>query len=375
MRGAIVMAIMVIPARVVSAGTSVPDDSGETSEPDATEPDDSGPPSASAPLDTTEGGDESSPYGSPEDIQFQIDIMTGVVSESEMQEFWDEQSRQHELKIQQCMNDAGFDYAIQVFDQDDFIDPMADMTPLEYAEQYGFGTWTMMDPENNPYNEQEFDDPNAEFTEGMSEEELNAYYGVMSTCQNDTYQSGDIYRNPMVQQMQEDLTNQVTNDPRIREASEAWVACMEAAGHPYPSIDEMYEEFQSEDMWEAQQPFYESEAWLATSPDHAEWQQHVDNEIAVAVANADCEPPFRDANEEVYEDIQAEMAVVWQTIDWDLPPNTYEWEADMEMSGEMVVEGIGDLESTEPEGTGELTGTTEAETGLDLGDPTETTET
>jgi len=370
-----VTAITVVPAGVVNAGTSVPDDSDQTSEQGSTEPEDSGPPSASAPSDTTEGGnDESSPYGSPEDIQFQIDMMTGVLSEGEMQEFWDEQSRQTELKIQECMNEAGFEYAIQTYDQDDFVDPMSDMTPVEYAEQYGFGTWTMMDPENNPYNEQVFDDPNAEFTEGMSEEELNAYYGVMSTCQNDVYQAGDIFRNPMVQQMQEDLTNQVTNDPRMRAAAEAWVACMEAAGHPFPSIEEMQEEFQGEDTWQAQEPFYESEAWLATSPDHAEWQEHVDNEIAVAVANAECEPAYWEVNQEVYEDLQAEMAAVWQTIDWDLPPNTYEWETEMDMSGEMVVEGTGDLESTEPEGTGELTGTTEAETGLDLGGPTETTE-
>ena len=178
----------------------------------------------------------------------------------------------------------------------------------------------------------------------------------------------------MVQQIMEDFNNDVDNDPRYRDALEAWQACMADAGHPFASQEELYEAAyggqDNQEMWDLQEQFWESEAWLDTSPDHAQWQALVDEEIEIAVADATCTPALTELRQEVTADLRSSLVDMWQTIDWSLPPVTYE---DMMFPGETAVEGTSD--GTEPDGTGDPTETTEADVGLDLGgDPTETTE-
>ena len=69
-----------------------------------------------------------------------------------MEAYWREQSELDQLAIQECMNEAGFEYNLEDSDEM-FVDPFADLTPIEFAEQWGFGMYTVMDPDADPYSD------------------------------------------------------------------------------------------------------------------------------------------------------------------------------------------------------------------------------
>jgi hypothetical protein len=378
LHGCVALLALAVPAGVARAGTTEPDDTtSETTEPAGTAAEESGPPSASAPDDTT--GDESGGDQPPEDMEFQIDMMLGLVPEDEMQDYWAQQNQESERAIQQCMNEAGFEYELTGA-QDMTFDQYNGLSQLEYAQQYGFGMWTTMDPDNQqsgPMNEW----PNQSIVDELPTEEQNAWFEVNNRCSQGAYSgSGDPWSNPMVQQIMEDFRQDVDNDARYRDALAAWQACMADSGHPFADQEEMFGEvygsMEDQEMWELQSQFYESEAWLATSPDHDQWQALVDEEIEIAVADATCTPALNEARTEIQRDLRDELVAVWQTIDWSLPPVTYE---EIMFPGETIVEepsgsDVGTSEAGAPTGTGdEATGTTETPVGLDLGAP-ETTE-
>jgi hypothetical protein len=248
-----------------------------------------------------------------------------------MEAFWSAQEEQRQLAVQACMNEAGFEYAPE--NDAMFSDPNAELSPLEYAEQWGFGMWTSMDPDS-PMNAMgdDYAWPNEDIVMALSESEQNAWYEVNSQCYNDaSLESDDVYRNPMVQQALDDFWSDVENDPQVQDALAGWRDCMEAAGFPFASEDDMYTQVygEGEDQGELQSQFYESEAWDPASPDHAEWQALVDEEIGIAVANATCSPAVQEAREAVTAELRPGLVEVWQTVDWDLPPVTYEGEGDV----------------------------------------------
>jgi hypothetical protein len=341
---AVAMAAIALPAGAVGAGA-------DDSEPD----------------DTTGGGDGSAEP--PVDIEFQIDMMLGLVPEEEMNQYYEEQGRERELAIQACMNEAGFEYNPENTADAMSFDPYNGMSQLEWAQQWGFGMWTTMDPENNPYSEgsDEFVWANEEIVSNLSEAEQNAWFEVNNRCSQEAWTEDDPWSNPMVQQAMEDFNTRVDNDPRIREALETWVDCMAEAGHPFPSREAMYEavygDMDDEATWQLQEQFYESEAWEPTSPDHAEWQALVDEEIEIAVADATCSPPYDQVREVVAADLRPELVAVWQTIDWSLPPVTYPEPEIIGPEGEVIDEA--------PDDTAGQPDTTDGG-GLDLGDPIDT---
>ena len=155
----------------------------------------------------------------------------------------------------------------------------------------------------------------------------------------------------MVQQAIEDFYTDVENDPRVLDAKEVWLACMEEAGHPFASEDDMWETVYDEDL---QNKFWESSAWEPDSPDHAEWQSMVELEIGIAVANAGCSPPLQEVRQEVVADLRPAFVEVWQTIDWSLPPVTYPGEGEMifeDESGELIDVGTASSVPDGPSGT------------------------
>jgi hypothetical protein len=297
-------------------------------------------PTPSAPDGAEGDGGEGGP---PVDIEFQVDMLLGLVPEEEMQAYWAEQSQEQELEIQACMNEAGFEYNPQDADDMMSFDQYQGMSQLEWAQQWGFGFWTGMDPENNPYMGQEFEWSNDEIVNALSASEQNAWFEVNNRCSEEIYSNveNDPYRNPMVQQAMEDFETQVENDPRMREAQATWVDCMAGAGHPFTDLEAMYQQvYGDEDDFDRQNEFYESEAWKPESPDHAEWQRLVDEEIEIAVADATCTPPMQEVREEVSRDLRPELVAVWQTVDWSLPPVTYPGEGELiGPGGEIIVEG------------------------------------
>jgi hypothetical protein len=347
-RSAASVAALMIPLNLATAGA--PDDSG---------------PSTSDPVASPPDGDGQSSGPPPGDPEFQVDMILGLVPEDEMQDYWNEQGDRQQLAIQACMNEAGFEYVPENPEDMIFVDPLAELSPLEYAEQWGFGVYTMMDPESSPYSvvSEDFVWPNQEVVDGLTAAEQNAWFEVNNRCSTDAYTDEDPFRNPMVQQAIEDFYTEVESDPRVRSAVEAWRACMEAAGHPFASQDDMYEEMYDSDK---QDQFWESEAWEPDSADHAEWQSMVEREIGIAVANAECGPPLEDVRQVVVRDLRPGFAEVWQTIDWSLPPVTYPGE------GDMMFEAGDDLDHASMSTVEGPVTTDEAPVAIDLSEPTET---
>lgn len=268
------------------------------------------------------------------DADFQIDLLLGLVPEDEVEAYYAEQNAANQEQIRDCMNEAGFEY---LPDTNSFIDPRSGVSPLEWAQQYGFGVWTQMDPNSNPYGDQIYEWPNEEIVNSLSESEQNAWFTANNRCSEDSYgDDDDVYRNPMVQQALEEFYENVNNDPRVRDAENTWRDCMADAGQPFETPEAMNEQVYAvwngdEELAALETQFYESEAWTEDSPDHERWQQLVDEEIAIAVADAECSPPLYEVQEDVTRDLRSDLVEVWQTIDWDLPPVTYPGEGETEV--------------------------------------------
>ena len=388
-RGVLALTALSVPAGVATAGSTEPDDSS----PDSAAPEDtsvtntdgdaSAPPNGTAPEGSAAEGDGGITAPSADEIQFEIDMMLGLVPQEEMEQHWAEQEEEQQLAVQACMNESGFDYEIENYPVMMGGPGGLEWGTLEFAEQYGFGIWTTMDPESSGMDmAMEYTSPNDAIVNALTPEEQNAWYEVQMRCQNESYAGqDDMYRNPDVQQIMEDFYSDVENDPRTRDAQAGWVDCMEAAGFPYPSQEEMYEDVSAGDdeRLRAAQPVLRVGGVARRHPRTTpSGRRLVDHEIEVAVANAGCEPAITETREEVQRDLRDDLIAVWQTIDWSQPPVTYEGEGDVFlMPGESLPAG-----SDVPEGsTAETTeagttpeGSEEPQVGLDLGDPTETTE-
>src|SRR5687768_13719845 len=251
---------LAVPVGTVSAGTEPDDTATDSTEPAGTAAQESGPPSASAPDDTT--GDSTGGGQPPEDMDFQIDMMLGLVPEDEMEDYWAAQNQEREVQVRACMNDAGFEYEPQSSEMMQF-DQYNGMTQLEWAQQYGYGNWTSLDPDNNPYGSGQMTDWPGDAVNNLTPEEQNAWWGVYDQCQQDSYsEQDDPWSNPMVQQIMEDFYQDVENDQRVRDALATWQDCMAEAGHPFADQEELMTEIyggpEDEEMWQLQEQFYES---------------------------------------------------------------------------------------------------------------------
>ncbi|CAN5562708.1 hypothetical protein BH24ACT5_BH24ACT5_07100 [soil metagenome] len=325
--------------------TDPPGDGPADTESVATTPEDE--PSAESPL-------------TDEELQFQLDMMLGLVPDDEMQAYYEQDEQKRQEEIQECMNGAGFEYNPETQSGVSF-DGQLGLSSLEYAEQWGFGVYTTMDPETNPFNDvdQNYEWPNQEIIDGMTEAEQTSWFTMFDRCQNETYDD-QIWNNSDFQRVMEDFNTLITTDPRVVAAEKAWRECMSEAGHPYASQEEMYDEMYSDNQ---QSDFYESSAWEESSPDHAAWQAAVDNEIAVAVANVPCSEGLSEVYQTVSEDLRPQFVELWQTIDWNAPPVTYpdEFSVDGDVpfgTADVPIEGADSVPTTnEPQG------------GLDLSAP------
>jgi hypothetical protein len=238
-------------------------------------------------------------------------------------------ARRVEEVVAACMGDQGFEYTPMDTSQ------MVSMAPedldvewgtREFAEKYGYGITT------NPFGDgaeaapaQEFDDPNSEYVESMSDSEREAYYlalhgdqvfpedaedeaefvydweqnGCQGRAQHEVYEgAGDDARTTTLQDEMNAVWEQTQQDPRVAEATTAWVSCMGDAGitglttvedaqmrisdKSNAVYEEMYEPEMSTEM-----PTPEEVADL-----EAQVQERIgeitDEEIATAVADFEC---------------------------------------------------------------------------------------
>ncbi|WP_102192784.1 hypothetical protein [Microbacterium aurantiacum] len=188
----------------------------------------------------------------------------GDLSPEEQQKQFDEQSRQQEELMAECMAAEGFEYkpntqngGVAFSDDGGEWDPES----REWVEKYGYGMV------NSPWNEQmeenppeENTDPNADYIASLSESEQTAYYETLygappeedamtegatfeynwedAGCQgaaqhevqgDDPWQADEFAG--LVEKMNE-LWSSTQESPEFKELNAAWASCMADAGEP-----------------------------------------------------------------------------------------------------------------------------------------------
>lgn len=188
----------------------------------------------------------------------------------------DEEARRQEL-IRACMAEEGFDYT-PVQQPEDSFTAFGPEDEEEWARTQGFGITTWYGNEDQFSGPGvEWEDPNQEMVDAMSESEREAYYAALwgteeeqmedakteidpETGEEITYyegfgagcegkaseeiwgdqsETGDLWEelSPEMEAMYE----RVQADPRIAELDQEWSACMADAGYEYESRNKMHE--------------------------------------------------------------------------------------------------------------------------------------
>jgi hypothetical protein len=258
----------------------------------------------------------------------------GRPGDDDQQRFREQQRRVEEL-VRQCMAAEGFDY-IPMDPPDMGAMPGEGLTQREFAERYGYGMSTFF--EESMEEAEEFVDPNADQVETMTDEQRRAWeealYGPPSEqpqvaegedetvvfegfgggCQGEAAEAvyggeqdafTDLFRN-----YQEALEA----DPRWREAAESWRECMAAEGYDFAEPEDAIEAVneRAEELYQSVDPFpglteeeiaalspEELEATTPPEPDPELLAETKEFELAVAVADYDCQGDLRRATAEV----------------------------------------------------------------------------
>ncbi|MFP3913432.1 MAG: hypothetical protein ACLFWM_01030 [Actinomycetota bacterium] len=198
----------------------------------------------------------------------------GSDPEAQQAQFRDQEARVQEA-IRQCMAEQGFEYQPVMPPEEAFS--VSEVDEEERVRTQGFGITTYFGNEEEMGMGQEFEDPNQDMLEEMSDSERQAWqealYGtqeeqeeLMETeideetgetmmtstgfgagCQGEAYeaefgdqeQTQDLWRE--LEPQMEEMRQRVEADPRIVELNEEWSACMAEAGYEFESRNDMYD--------------------------------------------------------------------------------------------------------------------------------------
>lgn len=254
---------------------------------------------------------------------------------------WDEdesvrQSNRVEELVAECMAEQGFDYT--PVDQSQYYGDSwepeeldVEWGTIEFAEQYGYGITTNpwdRGSEEDAAAEPEFEDPNQEYVESMSEGEQQAYYealwgvqedievtdegdeaeyeydwktaGCQGAAQHEVFEGGE--EADEFADLNEEMSaiwETVESDPRIAELNTTWASCMADAGHTgYAAVgdaeNELHEQVNA--LWEEQSLIgmdpdaeFDEAAWAAAEKEIAEkTKEFTPREIELATADFTC---------------------------------------------------------------------------------------
>lgn len=269
---------------------------------------------SSSPESSGDAAERESPLG-----EYMSAIYGGDLSPEEQQAQFDDQNRQIEETVADCMVEQGFEYVPNTANGGYVSSDDVPWEPddREWVQQWGYGAV------NNPYNEQptpepdEYVDPNADYVASLSESEQTAYtealYGPQPTeeeiaamgdepqeydwttagcygeAQHEVYDEQDPTQSdefkPLMDAMNE-LYESTQSDPRMTDLDAAWSECMDAAGHggfaTQPDAQNS--------IYDAQNELYEQtgEGEEYTEPDPAATEALGKEEIELALADLDC---------------------------------------------------------------------------------------
>lgn len=189
---------------------------------------------------------------------------------------FDDEQRVVEDAIAECMSGKGFEYQPVVYDSGEATEYTVE-DAVEQARVYGLGVSLSynnpeFDEEMASQNE-EFADPNAEYTESLSEAELTAFYealdgtpeemaeyettevdpetgetytvmeGAGAGCRGEAQRSlgqDDQAVYDAIEPFQTEIGERVEADTRIVDAKEAWATCMSDKGFDYADEEAVY---------------------------------------------------------------------------------------------------------------------------------------
>ena len=275
-----------------------------------------------------------------------------------MQAQFEDEQRQVEEHIAQCMAEEGFEYIPQDPDLGQAVThPRDEMEPDEFREEYGYGLTTVdmseqMDPGEQPQ------DPNLEIQEEMDEAERQAYQEAlqgempepdpeadpeepvefeMGGCRGEAMEEVRGEQQALQEELGDDLQElyeRVESDPRIVEARQGWSACIREAGWEFDEPTDTFEHLsdrQNELMQEAgagepgelpdelaelepgEEPPEDIEMPEPPEPDPEALEELQDEEIELAQADHECQlEHFGDIDEEtmqpeLYDEVLAEF--------------------------------------------------------------------
>jgi hypothetical protein len=257
----------------------------------------------------------------------------GMPGEDDAQRFREQHRRVEEL-VRQCMAAEGFDY-VPMDPPDMGAMPGNGLTQREFAERYGYGMSTFF--EESMEQSQEFVDPNAEQLEAMTDEQRRAweealyapseqppvpegedetvvFEGFGGGCQGQAAEAVYGAEQAQFEELFGDYQEALEADPRWREAAEAWRECMAAEGYDFAKPEDAIEAVseRADELYQSVDPFAgmtqeeiaaltpeEVEAATAVEPDPELLAETKEFELAVAIADYDCQTELRRATAEV----------------------------------------------------------------------------
>jgi hypothetical protein len=203
-----------------------------------------------------------------------------------------EEERARQEVIAECMREQGFEYS--PVDPDQFVsfeEPGGlEWGSDEWVAKYGFGISTQRwsqdevgpDLVGHEYDDQgeQFEDPNQDYVESLSDSEREAYYAALSGdpenfpaidetlseeeieaqtegfewepsgCEGEAYdETGSGTANEFYQEYGDELDTmyeRMQNDPRIVEAEQALSDCVADKGYDYTDMESVYETFEAD---------------------------------------------------------------------------------------------------------------------------------
>ncbi|MCR2794378.1 hypothetical protein NQ156_15015 [Microbacterium sp. zg.Y625] len=278
--------------------------------------------------DTGPKAEEQSPLG-----EYLAAAWGGDLSEEEQQKRFEEDNKQREELVAQCMTEAGFEY-IPVADSGYMVsgdDVVWEPDSREWVAQYGYGMveWPGKDEATEPG--EEYVDPNQDYVSSLTESEQNAYYEVLygpsipeeemgedGSYEWDWTQSGchgwaqhetegddpftsDEHK-PLMDAINE-FYNDMQNAPELADLNAEWASCMDDAGHSGFVAQADAQTSMSDEL----NAYYENQTeWIEDDPALAELAER---EVELALADLDCreKTDYRDQQAKITAELEEQF--------------------------------------------------------------------
>lgn len=196
-------------------------------------------------------------------------------AEEAQAQYQDEEARRQEL-IRACMAEEGFDYT-PVLPPEESFQVFGPENEEERVKTQGFGITTWYGNEEMFGGDIDWEDPNQEMVEAMSESEQQAFYEALYGTEEEQMEGATTEVDPetgeeitmmegfgvgcegeaseeiwgdqsqtqdLWQELEPEMTamyERIEADQRVADLNEGWSACMADAGHEYESRNRMYE--------------------------------------------------------------------------------------------------------------------------------------